>query len=77
MSASIAVAPNVGRPSQLSLPRQRTTTVKGTCAMTGLSPTTINTLIRKQKLKSVCIGRRRLVFIDSIEAMLNAAPQAA
>jgi hypothetical protein len=43
--------------------------------MTGLSPTTVNGLIREQKLKSVCIGRRRLVFIDSIDAMLNAAAE--
>jgi hypothetical protein len=61
------------KPPRLPPPQPVTTTIKGASAMTGLGLTKINELIAEQKLKSVCIGRRRLVFVDSIEALLNAA----
>ena len=65
------------RPSRLDPPKRITATVKETCSMTGLGATKINELIRDGKLKSVAIGRRRLVFVESIEALLNGASVAA
>jgi excisionase family DNA binding protein len=63
------------KPPRIDPPKQITTTIKGAAAMTGLGLTKINELIGKRKLKSVCVGRRRLVFVDSIEALLNAAAE--
>jgi excisionase family DNA binding protein len=52
---------------------QITTTVKGACAMTGLGPTKLNELIKNRAIDTVKIGRRRLVKVDSLKRLLEAA----
>jgi excisionase family DNA binding protein len=49
--------------------------VDDACTITGLSHSSIYELIRDGRLTSVMIGRRRLVLMRSIEALLQ--PQAA
>jgi excisionase family DNA binding protein len=59
------------RPSlQPPLPR-KTVTVYEASHMTGLGLTTITTLIGTGALRSTKIGRRRLIFVDSIDALLT------
>jgi excisionase family DNA binding protein len=48
-----------------------TVTVAKTCHLTSLGNTKIYELIKAGKLKSIAIGRRRLVFVSSIDALLN------
>ena len=50
-------------------------TVRDACRATGLGKTTIYELISQGKLKSVAIGRRRLVLVESIEALLRPSVQ--
>ena len=45
--------------------------------LTGLGTTTIYQLISQAKLKSVAIGRRRLVIYASIEELLQTSDEAA
>ncbi|HME25463.1 MAG TPA: hypothetical protein VKI44_29720 [Acetobacteraceae bacterium] len=52
-------------------PKAIATTVNGTRDMTGLGRTKIYELIAERKLKTVAVGRRRLVLIESIEALLR------
>ena len=46
-------------------------TIDDTCRMTGLGRTKIYELIAEGKLKATAVGRRRLVFYSSIEALLR------
>jgi excisionase family DNA binding protein len=46
-------------------------TVSTARKLTGLGNTTIWALIKAGKLKSVCIGRRRLIIYDSLEALFD------
>ena len=48
-------------------------TVPEACRLSGLGRTKIFELIAQQKLKSVAIGRRRLVVFASIEALASEA----
>jgi excisionase family DNA binding protein len=48
-----------------------TVTVAKTCHLTSLGNTKIYELIKEGRLKSVAVGRRRLVFVSSIDAFLN------
>jgi len=48
-----------------------TTTIHGVCEMTSLGRTKVYQLIREGRLKATAVGRRRLVFTDSIRALLN------
>lgn len=50
--------------------------VPETCDLTGLGETTIWKLIREGELKVVRIGRRTLVPVSEIEALLNSRRQA-
>lgn len=50
-----------------------TLTVRQTCESTGLSRTTIYNLIANGSLKSIKVGRRRLVRIDSLQTLLGGA----
>jgi excisionase family DNA binding protein len=50
-----------------------TLTINSTCDATGLSRTTIYGLINQGRLKTIAIGRRRLVVYSSIEALMEAA----
>jgi excisionase family DNA binding protein len=45
--------------------------VDETRAVTRLGLSTINSLIADGTLKSTRVGRRRLVFVDSVNALLN------
>jgi excisionase family DNA binding protein len=48
-------------------------TVNDTCRVTGLGRTKVYELIRAGKLKTVTIGRRRLVLYSSIEELIHRA----
>lgn len=48
-----------------------TTTVSGARQATGLGQTKIYELINSGQLETVKIGRRRLIKMDSIRALLN------
>jgi excisionase family DNA binding protein len=63
------------RPRRVAAPEPLAATIDDTCRITGLGKTSIYELIAQGKLKSVAIGRRRLVLMRSIEALLQ--PQAA
>lgn len=52
-----------------------TTTIKGTKDLTGLGVTSIYKLIAEGRLETVKIGRRTLVKIESIEALVNGDPR--
>lgn len=52
---------------------QITTTIKGACDMSGLGKTKLYSLIAENKIDTITVGRRRLVKIDSLRALLNAA----
>lgn len=55
--------------------RQRTASVRATMDMTGLGLTKVYELMNEGVLRSTKIGRRRLIFIDSIDAMLEHGAQ--
>jgi excisionase family DNA binding protein len=48
-------------------------TVKIAREITGLGNTTIYELIKRGELKTVSIGRRRLILFDSLEALIKVA----
>jgi excisionase family DNA binding protein len=48
-------------------------TVKTAREITGLGNTTIYELIKRGELKTVSIGRRRLILYDSLESLIKAA----
>jgi excisionase family DNA binding protein len=50
-------------------------TIREACHVTGLGKTSIYELINQGKLQSVAIGRRRLVLVESIEALLRPSVQ--
>lgn len=50
-----------------------TTTVKGACEMTGLGKTKLYELIANGTVKTATVGRRRLIAVDSIKALVEAA----
>ena len=52
---------------------QITTSVKDACAMTGLGRTKLNQLISTGQIESVTVGRRRLIKVDSLKRLLEAA----
>lgn len=45
--------------------------IQDSCRLTGLGRTTIYDLIRTGRLRSLTVGRRRLVLYESIIALLN------
>ena len=49
-----------------------TVTVKTARQITGLGHTKIYELIKQQKLKTVTIGKRRLIFYQSLETLIQA-----
>ena len=58
------------RISRRNPPIPITKTIDDTCRITGLGRTKIYELIAQGKLKATAVGRRRLVFYASIEALL-------
>jgi excisionase family DNA binding protein len=59
------------RPSrQPALPR-KTYTIAETSHVTGLGLTTVNELVASGTLRSTKVGRRRLIFTDSIDELLT------
>jgi excisionase family DNA binding protein len=49
------------------------TTVKGAADMIGIGRTTVYSLISENKLQTIKIGRRTLIKIDSIRALVDQA----
>jgi len=56
-----------------SNPDPITVTVAETRKVSGLGTTTIYELIKQHKLKTVCVGRRRLVDYASLKALLTSS----
>jgi hypothetical protein len=54
--------------------RPLTVTVAMTKKLSGLGNTTIWALIKTRKLKSISVGRRRLIVFDSLQKLLSADP---
>ena len=46
-------------------------TINQTAQISGLGRTTIYDLIKKGRLKTFCVGRRRLVVYSSLEELAN------
>jgi excisionase family DNA binding protein len=63
------------RPTRRQEPERLAVPVNDACKIIGLGRTAIYDLIAQGKLKSVAIGRRRLVLYSSIKALLQ--PQTA
>ena len=59
------------KPKRRKEPERMAVPVDDACTITGLGRTSIYELIAEGKLKSVAIGRRRLVGYSSIEALLE------
>ena len=58
------------RHQRRAAPKRLAVTIDDACEITGLGRTKIYELIGQGKLKAVSIGRRRLVLMESIEALL-------
>jgi excisionase family DNA binding protein len=58
------------RHERRAAPKRLAVTIVDACEITGLGRTKIYELIGQGKLKAVSIGRRRLVLMESIEALL-------
>lgn len=69
-----APPPDLKRRPRRETSKPIATTVQNTCHLTGLGRTKVYELIAQQKLKTVAIGRRRLVLVKSIEALLRPTP---
>lgn len=54
-------------------PRQQAVTVDAACHITGLGRTMLYLLISKEQLRTVKVGRRRLVLMSSIDELLQPA----
>jgi excisionase family DNA binding protein len=59
--------------SKLTSTKPISVTVKTAREITGLGNTTIYELIKRGELKTVSIGRRRLILYDSLESLIKAA----
>jgi excisionase family DNA binding protein len=68
---TLTVSSGIGRLSRREPPTPITKTIDDTCRITGLGRTKIYALIAEGKLRTTAIGRRRLVFYASIEALLH------
>jgi excisionase family DNA binding protein len=58
------------RPPLTEKPQPRAYTIKQTQSLTNLGETTIKQLIRERILRTIKVGRRRLVLAPSIEELL-------
>jgi excisionase family DNA binding protein len=63
------------RKSNREPPEPSAYSIRDTCRVTGLGKTSIYELISQGRLKSVAVGRRRLVLAESIRALLRPAAQ--
>ena len=61
------------RQSRREPAKRKAVPVNEACDITGLGRTKLYELISQGKLKSVAIGRRRLVLMASIESLLDPA----
>ncbi|MBA3525898.1 MAG: helix-turn-helix domain-containing protein [Sphingomonas sp.] len=50
-----------------------TATVKEACQMTGLGKTTLYDLMARGEIESTTVGRRRLVKVESLRKLVEAA----
>jgi excisionase family DNA binding protein len=69
----VAFSTEPNRHSRRHPPKPVSATVDDTCRITGLGRTKIYELIAEGKLKTVAIGRRRLVLYSSIEELIHGA----
>jgi excisionase family DNA binding protein len=69
----VACSTEQNRHSRRHPPKPVSTTIDDTCHITGLGRTKIYELIGEGKLKTVAIGRRRLVLYSSIEELIHGA----
>ncbi len=68
-----AVTDRRHRPRLLASPKPLAVSISDTSQLTGLGTSMIYLLIGAGRLKTVAIGRRRLVIYASIETLLQAA----
>jgi hypothetical protein len=60
------------RTNRIPYPEPRTVNYNGASALTGLSISTLTELVAAGKIRSTIAGGRRLLFMDSIEDLLQA-----
>jgi excisionase family DNA binding protein len=51
--------------------KPKTLTVKSACEYADIGETLLYTLIRSNAVASIVLGRRRLIFVDSLDAYLD------
>jgi excisionase family DNA binding protein len=66
-----ASSPNPGEPKTIPFAQRLTCTIGEACEVTGLGRTTIYELIGTGRLRTTTVGRRRLVVVDSLLALLE------
>lgn len=54
-----------------SLPSQQAVSINAACHITGLGRTMLYLLINKGRLRTVTVGRRRLVLMSSVQELLR------
>ncbi len=64
---------NTSTPTPADLADRVTVTINDACRISGLGRSFIYELMADDKLKSVKVGNRRLIHVDSLRALLNAA----
>ncbi|WP_372482714.1 helix-turn-helix domain-containing protein [Bradyrhizobium ivorense] len=64
-------APNAAEPSTIPFAQRLTCTIEDACEVTGLGPTKLYELIAAGRIVTTTIGRRRLVVVRSLLALLD------
>jgi hypothetical protein len=70
-AATSTRTPGPRKPSRVPRPPALTVTVPTTSAMVGVGITSIRRLIASGELRSTVVAGRRVVFVSSIEELLN------
>jgi excisionase family DNA binding protein len=65
------LAAHTNRHDRRAEPKRIAATVDDTCHITGLGRTKVYELIGQGRLTAIAIGRRRLILMESIEALLK------
>jgi excisionase family DNA binding protein len=65
-------SPNTGALTTVPFTQRLTCTIGEACEVTGLGRTTLYELIGTGRLRTTTVGRRRLVVVDSLLALLKA-----
>jgi excisionase family DNA binding protein len=66
-----ASLPNTEEPKTIPFAQRLTCTISEACEVTGLGRTTLYELIGTGRLRTTTVGRRRLVVIESLLALLK------